>query len=137
MKKNNSLVRVLFCTFVIFCLLLSCVKEPFPGGNPHQPPGTLAINLSYHPNNFDVTNFEMIITSLKGVVLLDTVAPVDTRISTYLRTYDQTFNMTFIHFDSIALPQYSVNTYTNVNPSNWSVVQPNGLTFFSPQVEAP
>lgn len=138
MKKINSLAKVLFSTFIIFSgLLVSCVKEPFPGGNPHQPPGTLAINLSYHANNPDVANFEMIVSSLKGTILLDTIGLVDTKISTYLRTNDQTFNITFVHFDSLAIPQYTVNTYTNVNPSSWVKVQPTGITYFNPLVEAP
>src|ERR1700704_257574 len=115
MKKSNSLAKVLLSTLLSACLLFSCVKEPFPGGNPHG--GTLAINLSYHPNNTDVTRFEMIVSTLKGTILLDTIAAVDTRLTADLRTGEQSFNMTFVHYDSMSLPQYTVTTYRNVNPS--------------------
>lgn len=137
MKKISFLTFLpLFVLSLVSCYLWSCKKNANP--NSATPGGTGAssdtfpINLSYNAEDANVKNFELIVTNKAGdTVLLDTVAAVNTQISALLKTNDRSFNVTAIHYDSVA-KQYTANTYTNVNPSAWVTIT-NGLPQY-PQV---
>ena len=129
MKKTFSLIACYCSTLLlIFFFLLSCKKDGGPGSSHGS---GLEINLSYQPNNSDVRNFELIISSKNGIILLDTIGPVDTKISATLKTNDRSFDVTVIHYDSTA-DQYTANTYTSVNPSSWTIIANGYPNYYSP-----
>src|SRR2546430_15074787 len=102
MKQTFSLIACYCSIFLLVSVFLLCCKKDSEPGSSQGTTSRLRINLSYHPNNTDVKNYELIISCKNGTVLLDTIGPVDTKISATLKTNDRSLNVTVIHYDSYA-----------------------------------
>lgn len=81
---------------------------------------TFNINLSYTPLTNPVS-FELIISSLSGSVLLDTIATTGTVISASVKSKDTLVDLTTV-FYLTSTATYMVQTYKGVNPSNWDML---------------
>jgi hypothetical protein len=84
--------------------------------------GTLKINLISAIGSLPdtaTTSIELVISEPGGKVLLDTITPEYTHITTSLSTNATTVDLTTVVYNSL-LTTYFATTYKSVNPSNWA-----------------
>ncbi len=104
--------------------LIACHKDhntPIPPTPPVL--GRMNINTSYLDYTGTFTNFELIVSEPGGRLLLDTVVPVNTQLTTTLSTDATLVNATTVVYNP-AYSQYDVYNYRGVDPSSWSVLSP-------------
>jgi hypothetical protein len=104
--------------------LIACHKDhnsPIPPTPPVT--GKLDLNVSYPDFTQTLTNVELIINEPGGKLLLDTVVPVNSQLTTTLGTDAQVVNATTIVYNP-AYTQYDVYNYRGVNPSSWNIISP-------------
>jgi hypothetical protein len=116
-------MRHLLC-FVVITLCLSCNRTM---NHPHPlPTNGIPINLTYPENNpvYGKT-IELIINEPGGAILMDSIIPVNTAITTTLRTSQKLVDVTTVVNDSSA-GQIYVTTWKAVDPTQWTTPYPNG-----------
>src|SRR5207237_10922173 len=104
-----------FISFVIVsCVFISCQKED-THPSPKPEPVEHELNFKY-VDNFQSTQFELIITDSSGAYLLDTILPVQQMVSAKFRSDETRFNVTTIEnrSGSNSNPSYSVKTYYQI-----------------------
>jgi hypothetical protein len=124
LKKN---IPILLSYLLIFCYI-SCTKSN--SGNTITPPvpptdstsNTLGINVSYPMNaNSSYNDFELIINTDSGNILLDTISKFNTIITATLHTDKKFLNVATVLYNT-SLNEYVINVYRDVNPSLWDKV---------------
>jgi len=104
----------------VVLLVTACRKKDILSGQSGQPLTEHEFDLSY-VDNFESDNYELIVTDSNGKFLLDTILPVNQRITVKLSSNETKFNMTTIELSSGQY--YNVRTYYQVNPGQWNINQ--------------
>jgi hypothetical protein len=103
--------------FILSILMsfLACKKSDVTPPNNTPPTGTMQINLTY-PNDDGTQTFELIISQSNGVILLDTVAALNTPVIATLHTNDNLVDLTTVRFIT-GTNKYTVSVFKGVNAS--------------------
>jgi hypothetical protein len=119
--KTKLLTPWFICFAIVSSILISCQKED-THPSPKPEPVEHELNFKY-VDNFQSTEFELIITDSSGAYLLDTILPVQQMVSAKFRSDETRFNVTTIEnrSGSNSNPSYSVKTYYQVALKPWNI----------------
>jgi len=118
--KNKIAISAIFFSIT---LLLACSKNGVDTSSPGPPvtggdTTTVSLNPWYPGSSFFDKQYEFIVSTASGNILLDTMLSVNTSTPLSFKTTEELVDVTTIaHTDSI--PHYLIKTYKGVNPSQW------------------
>jgi hypothetical protein len=124
--KRNSLVWVSSILFVLF--LFACSKHSDDQAPPVTPPVTnpdsMVISLKpwYRGPASDSGQYELIISTAEGSILLDTLLDRLKSSPISYKTTNKLVDLTIVEYISF-LQKYDVTTYKSVNPSQWDTLR--------------
>jgi hypothetical protein len=109
-----------FIIFIIFLTLYSCSKEPNPAQQSIEKK-KISLRLTYYTDSA-YQNFELIVSTTGGEVILDTIAKGNTISFIEFYTNEKKLDLSFISYTSNN-NKFNVVTYRAVDPTSWDIVE--------------